>query len=163
MRTPLDALTSLGDVQAAAPPVPPAGRRGIAIPSLDDGRQNVYNLSAMTAEQAAALLRERERAPCVRLYRRWDGTVMTADCPVGVRRIADDAWRWTVATFAAVLAVGLGLLGWGMTGRAPFMRATMGVPAGPPARAGQGPECEPQEEGRRPDANGGVDGDDEAP
>jgi hypothetical protein len=49
--------------------------------------KNVYNLSAMTAEDAEALLRANESAEmCIRLYKRADGTVLTSDCPVGVRR-----------------------------------------------------------------------------
>lgn len=48
--------------------------------------KNVYNLSAMTTEQAEKLIREKEGDLCVRYYQRADGTVMTADCPVGVRR-----------------------------------------------------------------------------
>jgi hypothetical protein len=47
--------------------------------------KHVYNISAMTAEEATALIREREGRLCVRIYRRNDGTVLTADCPVGVR------------------------------------------------------------------------------
>jgi hypothetical protein len=48
--------------------------------------KNVYNLSAMTGPEAEALLREKEGDVCVRFFQRADGTVMTADCPVGVRR-----------------------------------------------------------------------------
>ncbi len=48
--------------------------------------KNVYNLSAMPREEAELLLQQKEGNVCVRLYRRADGTVMTADCPVGVRR-----------------------------------------------------------------------------
>jgi hypothetical protein len=55
--------------------------------------KNVYNLSALSRADAEALLgagREREAARgggmCVRLYRRADGTVLTADCPDGARR-----------------------------------------------------------------------------
>jgi hypothetical protein len=48
--------------------------------------KNVYNLSAMPRAEAEALLVEREGTVCVRLYKRQDGTVLTADCPVGVRR-----------------------------------------------------------------------------
>ena len=55
--------------------------------------KNVYNLSALSREDAEALLRasqEREAARgegmCVCLYRRADGTVLTADCPEGMRR-----------------------------------------------------------------------------
>ncbi len=48
--------------------------------------KNVYNLSAMTREAAEALVREKEGKLCVRYYRRADGTILTADCSVGVRR-----------------------------------------------------------------------------
>lgn len=47
--------------------------------------KNVHNLSAMSFEDAEAFLRELTGEACVRLYRRKDGTVMTNDCPVGVR------------------------------------------------------------------------------
>jgi hypothetical protein len=47
--------------------------------------KHVYNISAMTAEEATSLIREREGRLCVRIYRRTDGTVLTADCPVGAR------------------------------------------------------------------------------
>ncbi len=49
-------------------------------------KKNVYNLSAMTREVAEALVREKEGKLCVRYYRRADGTILTADCSVGVRR-----------------------------------------------------------------------------
>lgn len=49
-------------------------------------QKNVYNLSAMAREEAERLLAEREGSLCVRLYRRADGTVITNDCAVGVRR-----------------------------------------------------------------------------
>ncbi len=48
--------------------------------------KHVYNLSAMSREEAALLVLDREGELCVRLYKRKDGTVITADCPVGVRR-----------------------------------------------------------------------------
>jgi hypothetical protein len=48
--------------------------------------KNVYNLSAMPREEGEALLAAREGNMCVRLYRRADGTVLTTDCPVGVKR-----------------------------------------------------------------------------
>ena len=48
--------------------------------------KNVYNLSAMSREEAELLMLDREGDLCVRLYKRKDGTVLTADCPVGVRR-----------------------------------------------------------------------------
>jgi len=48
--------------------------------------KNVYNLSAMARDEAEAFLVEQEGSVCVRLYKRHDGTVLTNDCPVGVRR-----------------------------------------------------------------------------
>lgn len=49
--------------------------------------KNVYNLSAMTRDEAEALLSERTAGElCVRFHKRADGTVMTQDCPVGARR-----------------------------------------------------------------------------
>lgn len=56
-------------------------------------QKNVYNLSGMRREEATALIKDRTGEICVRMYRRADGTVLTADCPVGatkknVRRLA---------------------------------------------------------------------------
>jgi len=48
--------------------------------------RSVFNLSAMAREQAEAVLASRGLTPCVRFYRRPDGTVMTTDCPTGARR-----------------------------------------------------------------------------
>ena len=48
--------------------------------------KNVYNLSAMPRAEAEALLVAGDGKMCVRVYKRADGTVLTADCPVGARR-----------------------------------------------------------------------------
>ena len=49
--------------------------------------KNVYNLSSMTKDDAESLLRERlGNDLCVRFYQRTDGTILTADCPVGVKK-----------------------------------------------------------------------------
>ncbi|RYX85478.1 hypothetical protein EON83_05800 [bacterium] len=45
--------------------------------------KNVYNLSAMTRDEAMRLIQEKKGHMCVRLYRRADGTIITGDCPVG--------------------------------------------------------------------------------
>jgi hypothetical protein len=47
--------------------------------------KHVYNLSALTSEQAAALVYEMEGDLCVRFFRRADGTLLTSDCPHGAR------------------------------------------------------------------------------
>ena len=73
--------------------------------------KNVYNLSALTRGEAESLVREREGNLCVRLYQRSDGTVLTADCPVGVRRQRLRRRVWAAVSGAATsMALVLGLL-----------------------------------------------------
>ncbi len=50
--------------------------------------KQVFNISAMARAEAEAFLASRvEGDPaCIRFYRRADGTVLTGDCPTGVRR-----------------------------------------------------------------------------
>lgn len=48
---------------------------------------HVYNLSEMTAAEAEVLIREKEGRLCVRYYQRRDGTVLSRNCPVGLRRL----------------------------------------------------------------------------
>lgn len=70
--------------------------------------KQVFNLSSMTRAQAEALLATRGIKPCVRFYRRPDGTVMTSDCPSGVPRrsprLAVIAAGATLAASPAALA-----------------------------------------------------------
>jgi hypothetical protein len=49
-------------------------------------QKDVYNIASMTAEEAEGFLRAAAGEACIRLYRRADGTVLTSDCSVGVRR-----------------------------------------------------------------------------
>ncbi|MBI1763090.1 MAG: hypothetical protein HYR56_16810 [Acidobacteria bacterium] len=68
---------------------------------------NVYNLSGMTRTEASALLARTEGRLCVRFYRRADGTVLTQNCPVGLRALKRRvAWAGQV-----LLGMGLALLG----------------------------------------------------
>jgi hypothetical protein len=53
----------------------------------DHCRQNVYNISEMSSAEALALIQGEETGPCLRLYRRYDGTVKTADCPPWLMRV----------------------------------------------------------------------------
>jgi hypothetical protein len=66
---------------------------------------NVYNLSGISRREATALVREREGRLCVRFYRRRDGTLLTDNCPVGLRA----ARRWLVAQLGGI-AGAFGLL-----------------------------------------------------
>jgi hypothetical protein len=48
---------------------------------------NVYNLSSMTRAQAEQLIERTEGRLCVRYFRRADGSVLTQDCPVGLKAV----------------------------------------------------------------------------
>ena len=67
--------------------------------------KNVYNLSAMTRRQAEALLRETEGHLCARLYRRADGTILTENCPVGLRNLGRRISRVAGAAMSAMLTI----------------------------------------------------------
>jgi hypothetical protein len=66
----------------------------------DGCRKNVYNLSAMNRTEAEDLVREMEGRLCVRFYQRRDGTVLTDNCPVGVRK----ARAWLSMQLAGIAA-----------------------------------------------------------
>jgi hypothetical protein len=98
--------------------------------------KNVYNLSSLPREEAEALLVAREGKMCVRLFKRDDGTVLTSDCPVGVK-----TRRRRRATLAAVggglmaAAAALGMEGSGRRATMGAMPLTMGSVAVPVATA----------------------------
>lgn len=72
--------------------------------------KHVYNFSAMTAAQIGEVIEETEGVFCGRLYRRADGTVLTADCPVGLAEKARLAARRAARrglAFAGLLGVSL--------------------------------------------------------
>jgi hypothetical protein len=72
---------------------------------------NVYNLSAMTREAAERLVAEREGRLCIRMYRRLDGTVVTADCEGAFKLAAKRIGRFAKAATAVVLTAALAPLG----------------------------------------------------
>ena len=53
----------------------------------DSCSKSVYNIAGMTEDEALTLITESEGRLCVRLYRRRDGTILTKDCPGGLRAI----------------------------------------------------------------------------
>ena len=63
---------------------------------------NVYNLSGMTRDQAESVIAANEGRLCVRFYRRNDGSIITSDCPVGLRAVRERVSSWTKAIAAAV-------------------------------------------------------------
>ena len=73
--------------------------------------KNVYNFAAMTGDEILRLIREKEGRVCGRLYRRADGTLLTADCPVGRRHGRIRLRRLVGRCAAAVLLTGCFLVG----------------------------------------------------
>jgi hypothetical protein len=65
---------------------------------------NVYNLSGMTKREAEDLVNRAEGRLCVRFYRRSDGTILTKDCPVGLRAIKRRISRVRNAVVSSVLS-----------------------------------------------------------
>lgn len=71
----------------------------------------VYNISEMTRGQAEALIARTEGRICARLYRRSDGTVLTKDCPVGLRAFRRRISRMAGAALTTLLSLGASVLG----------------------------------------------------
>ncbi|HVF42335.1 MAG TPA: hypothetical protein VM936_04960 [Pyrinomonadaceae bacterium] len=72
---------------------------------------HVYNLSGMTKGEAESLVAGAEGRLCVRYYRRADGSVLTRNCPVGVRALRQRVSRVAGAALSAAVGffAGLGL------------------------------------------------------
>jgi hypothetical protein len=54
-----------------------------------DCRLHVYNLSAMTRQEAQDLLREDGKVQCAYFYQRADGMMLIQDCPRGLAALAE--------------------------------------------------------------------------
>lgn len=66
---------------------------------------NVYNFAEMTAGEVRQLLVGTEGRVCARLYRRADGTVLTRDCPSGLRALRRRVSRVAASLIAALLSL----------------------------------------------------------
>ncbi len=77
-------------------------------------RKDVYNLSAMTRDEAEALIVASEGRLCVRYFRRADGTILLKDdCAIGVERRRRRRRRHAaIAAAAGLLAAAGAVLGW---------------------------------------------------
>jgi len=68
--------------------------------------KNVYNLSSMTRDEAQTLVMDHQGKLCGLLYLRKDGSVMTADCPIGFgeirRRLIKNVAKIAGAAFAFI-------------------------------------------------------------
>jgi hypothetical protein len=65
---------------------------------------HVYNIARLTRKEAETLMAHTEGRICARLYRRADGTIITKNCPVGLRAIRRHVAKVTGAVFAAMLS-----------------------------------------------------------
>jgi hypothetical protein len=111
-----DELFELGVIRTAAPcPKKWADMRGDAVKRFcDDCQLNVYDVSQLTTLEAYSLLKLSEGRVCARIYTRADGTVLTRDCPTGLRRARQRALRSALALGAlatSALAAVLSQLG----------------------------------------------------
>ena len=88
---------------------------------------NVYNLSSMTRAQAESLISQTEGRLCVRFYRRTDGSILTDNCPVGLRAIRRRLSYLAKAASAAVLSFFAGLGVYEVVTPAPLTTPRMGV------------------------------------
>lgn len=83
-----------------------------AVRFCGDCKKNVYDVSQMTTAETELLVQRASaaeaagqgRSLCMQLYRRADGTVITDDCPVGLRRLRDN-WRKLRNAAAAAIAL----------------------------------------------------------
>lgn len=66
---------------------------------------NVYNFSAMTKAEAESFLFKAEGRVCGRFYQRADGTMLTQDCPVGLRAVRQRVSKFAATTFSAIFAL----------------------------------------------------------
>lgn len=67
--------------------------------------KNVYNISDMSKTEAEQFLQDNGTNECIRLFRRQDGTLITDNCPVGLRHLRNkcQAAMRTIAAAAASL------------------------------------------------------------
>ncbi|HVF68561.1 MAG TPA: hypothetical protein VM914_12905, partial [Pyrinomonadaceae bacterium] len=77
---------------------------------------HVYNLSGMTKREAEGLVANSEGRLCVRYYMRADGSILTRNCPVGLRALKQRVSRIAGAALSAVIGFFAGLgLNFGLT------------------------------------------------
>ncbi|HTB58840.1 MAG TPA: hypothetical protein VLC06_13255 [Polyangia bacterium] len=98
-------------------------------------RQNVYNVEAMSRGEARRLIAAREGRVCVRILRRPDGTVVTADCWARLRAARRRGFlpflgMMVLVGLTEIMAIGVGLC------------RLRGLLAGPPPPAPQMPHVQ---------------------
>lgn len=74
-------------------------------------RLNVYNVSELSQVETQELMASSEERLCARLFRRADGTILTKDCPVGLRALRRRVATRAAAIFAAILSLSAAAFG----------------------------------------------------
>lgn len=105
MPIPLPTIDALHSLSIATPCTVPWGTMSGDDRSRFCGQcqRQVFDLSAMTTAEVVDLLSQPGGSPCVRLYRRPDGRVLTSDCPAGLRVRAWRGLRRRAASLFALL------------------------------------------------------------
>jgi hypothetical protein len=99
---------------------------------------NVYNLSGMTRTEAEHLIAQKEGQLCVRFYRRRDGTILTNNCPVGLRALKRRLSRIANAVASVILSFFAGVLAFsGLRETPPASTATQGTMVASPKYSSQ--------------------------
>lgn len=83
---------------------------------------NVYNLSEMTRSEAELLVARSEGRLCVRYYQRNDGSIITQNCPIGLRAIKRKLSRVASAIGSAILSFMAGIGVFAITTRESLIR-----------------------------------------
>jgi hypothetical protein len=98
---------------------------------------HVYNLSDMSKAEAERLIGQTEGRLCVRFYRRNDGSIITENCPVGLRAIKRRLSRVATAVATSVLSFIAGIGIYNIADKRlvqpPLMGVTVRVDDNPPA------------------------------
>lgn len=80
-------------------------------------RLSVYNISALSRIEAETLIASTEGRLCAKLFRRADGTLLTKDCPVGLRALRLRVAKRAATVFAAVVSLSAAAFGQQASGK----------------------------------------------
>ncbi len=72
---------------------------------------HVYNIARLTRKEAGSLIANTEGRICARVFRRSDGTIITKDCPVGLRAIRRRLAKIAGAVFATIMSLAASVAG----------------------------------------------------
>lgn len=99
-------LNILNNVRVASPcDVPWSSMKGDDHVRLCDAcNKDVFNLSALTREEAERLIIEKRGKLCINYYQRRDGTILTQDCPRGIAKLRKRMLRIAALASAACIS-----------------------------------------------------------